>query len=230
MSETTPVDADELNHLSSASSTSESVATVSQPSPTRLPKLLLLAAVALVALAAVAFALLQTPDAGTPGGSLSQMTKAIRSGDWGRVQRYIDVEAVAAFFVDTTLANAMGGDSPDGLTGNVGGMGGAGNAPGSSGSGLAGTMKDVFVGRFKESVKQTVEARGKTSTGEPSALLLIENPTSVEYVGDNEALATVQVPTDDGDTQEVVVRMIRDGDHWRIMALENFADLMSSVS
>jgi len=192
-------------------------------------KPLLLAAAALLAAVAIAFSLLPSRDADSPKFSLDRMTEAIRNGDWDGVQKYMDIDAVAASFVDAALATALEGDSPDALTGNVGGMGGGGNAPGSSGSGLAGTMKGVFTEQFRESVKQSVEARGKTSTGEPSSLLLLEDPTNVELVSETEAVATVNVSTDDG-TQDVVIRMIRVGDHWRIMALENFADLMSSVS
>ena len=191
---------------------------------------MLLAAVTLVAVTAAAFALLPSQEADSPEYSLSQMTKAVRDGDWGGVQRYMDTDAVAASFVDAALATALEDDSPDALTGNVGGMGGGGNAPGSSGSGLAGTMRNVFVEQFGSAVKRSVEARGKTSTGEPSVLLLLDDPTSVEFVSQTEVLATVRVPTDDGGMQDVVIRMLRVDDHWRIMALENFADLMSSVS
>lgn len=230
MSDVTSGDARERTHESTPTSTPDPVASVGQPRHKRLPVPLLLVAVALMALAAVAFAVLQAPGTDTPESSLSQMTRAVRSGDWGRVQKFMDVDAVAAAFVDATLATAMGEDSPDALGGNAGSMGGGGNAPGTSGQGLADTMKDVFVARFGESVQRTVEARGKTSTGEPSSLLLIENPTTVEYISETEVLATVPVPTDDGGTQNIAVRMISDGDHWRIIALENFADLMGSVS
>lgn len=229
MSDTTPIDARERTHESAGSPPPEPVVSA-QARSKRLPKPLLLAAVALVALAVIAFALLQDRRTGTPEYSLGQMTEAVRSGDWDGVQKYMDIDAVAGSFVDATLANAMGEDSPDALGGGAGGMGGGGNAPGSSGPGLAETMKDVFVRQFREAVKRSVEARGKTSTGDPSTLLLIENPTSVESVSETEVLATVQVRTDAAGTQDIAVRMIRAGDHWRIISLENFAELMSSVS
>jgi len=229
MSEQSSLDAGDLIHRPAESSLPGPSTRPAVVSRRRRFQLLLLAAVAVIAITAVGIALLDSRDVGSPEHSLAQMTKAVRSGDWNRVQEYMDIDAVASSFVDATMATALEGDAPDALTGNVGGMGGGGNTPGSSGSGLAGTMKDTFIQQFRNSVKQSVEARGKTSTGEPSTLLLLEDPTSVELVSETEALATVSASTGDG-TRDVVIRMVRAGDHWRIMALENFADLMSSVS
>lgn len=168
--------------------------------------LLLLLALAAVAVVAVAGALLRVNDTHAPQYSLEQMAKAAQNKDWDGVQKYIDVDAVASTFVDAALSKAFGVDTS-----------------GTAGPGVG--MKPAAVQMIEDSLKNSVVNPSGASIGRLSGVLFMEKAKSVTSVGENEALVTVEIPVSASETRDVVLRMARADDHWRITAFENAAEL-----
>lgn len=193
------------------------------PKKTQRPWLLLVA-LAVLALVAVVFGVLRAPRPESPEHALRQLSKAAENKDWGGVQKYMDVDAVATHYVDVALSNALGDDGADG----AGAMAG-GNAMGASsgGVGVGRTMKPVFVQRFRDSLKKRVEEGTlKADAGGVASVLRGKKPKRVSYVSRKEASASVEVPAGAGGTREVTLRMEWADDHWRIVALENIGELL----
>lgn len=178
-----------------------------------------LAALAVVAIAVVAGALLWSKGASAPERVLEQMAAAAESKDWGAVQRYMDVDAVASGFIDVALDEAFGGES-SGTVAPAGGMG-----TGKVGSGTAMRTKSI------EGVKATMKAAVANAVGSKpgvlSSVLFTSESEQIEYLGEDVALVTVEIPLGGSETQPVVLRMERADRAWRITAFENARELLT---
>lgn len=194
----------------------ESTAGVRTPPHRRIA--IVAAAAVVVVVAAIALALLWEPS-GSPGHSLRELRNAAAAGDWSGVERYFDAESVASVYVAAALEGAFADDGArTGTTGTTRGMGGS--------VGVGEDMESAFVLRFADALKTAIEG-GTLSAGDGgiAAILLGDAPFEVETAGDMEATARISVPTAAGATEDVVLRMRRVDDHWRVVALDGITDL-----
>lgn len=193
-------------------------ATVSvRPNPKRPRRWLLIAALVVVSAVTVAAVsgLLRARDAGSPQYSLRQMASAVENKDWSGVERYVDVDAVASHFVGSMFA----GQAAEGTS-----------AAGAMRPGLAPKMTATFTRQFRAAVQQAVEATAATANRGVAGRPFVLRAKSVTYLGQNEALVLVELPVAGGGAQDVKLRMKRVDDHWRVIAVEDVADLMGLVN
>lgn len=185
--------------------------------PRRRIAIIAVAAVVVVA-AAIAVALAWEPP-GSPERSLRDLRTAAAAGDWSGVEARFDAGSVATVYVNAALEGAFADDDArTGTTGTTRGMGGS--------VGVGADMESAFVQRFTDAFKTAIE-EGTLSADEGgiAAILLGDAPFEVETTGDAEATARISVPTAAGATEDVVLRMQRADDHWRVVALDGITDL-----
>jgi hypothetical protein len=215
MSEDEPIEA--VQESSHAEAGAEGAPLARQPKR-RLWLLWLLAAVAVIAAGAVGTSLIQQKQAEDPAYALHRLAAAADNEDWERVQRYMDVEAVALGFAETTIERALSGDGTVDSAGAGGGMG--------SGGFPAGKMQGRFAAQFKDLLKSRVESGDAFAEGSLFGALLAESQGDIERVSAEEASATVEVAAADGEVEDVTLRMSRIGEDWVLVAVGGTTDLL----
>jgi len=166
----------------------------------------------------------------SPRRSLAGLSDAVQARDWDGVQRYVDVDGVASHFVDSALSTARGDDVSDAEDERAAGGDGAMSARPRKEKD-APSMKSVFVGKFREALRRSVEdATLSADAGGVSSVLLGGKVKQVTYASKADASVTMAVPDGVGGTQEITLRMRWAEDHWRIVALENVGDLLGSLN
>ncbi len=166
----------------------------------------------------------------SPRYSLAQLTVAVTSKDWAGVERYMDVDAVASNYMEALLTTAQG-DAAAEATATLGREGVKDNDDGMGGGKAVADMNPVFLQRFRDSLRKGVESGSfKSDAGGIASVLLGKRPKDVDYESADVTRVTVEVPAAAGDTQVITLRMERDGDLWRITAVENLDDLLGPLS
>lgn len=180
--------------------------------------ILVLAGAVIIAVSAVAYLMQQRAD--SPAGSLEALSEAARSGDWATVETYMDVDAVGTGIAESSIAEATGGaPATSAQPESASGMGG-----GESQSGVMARMSSVYAANFRTLLQARVEEGIDEDATGVIGLLVVGKAEHVEYVSETEARVTVEVPMEDEGTAEIIATMVRAGDHWQIIALENLSD------
>lgn len=157
------------------------------------------------------------PSADVPAGSLHLLAKAAEEGDWGKMLEYMDPVKVGTTFAQATIARL----EDDGDEESSGGSAG----PHSGGAFVAGPMVTGFTDAFVSNLQTNAENGTLLAEGNLMRVILDGGLGETEYVSDNEAVVEVTLPAADGEGTPVGLRMVRDGEHWKLIAVEETTDL-----
>lgn len=147
----------------------------------------------------------------SPAYSLGQLANAVQHKNWEGVQKYVDVDSVMGTAVDAAMRKALEQDT---------------SGFGALAAGLAQTMKPALIQQAKEGFKKSVEegSSSATDTASFSDYFSAKRIKSTTYVGE-EAIVTVAVPGESGKEFDLQLRMKRNGNYWRVIAIDNILDL-----
>lgn len=154
-----------------------------------------------------------TPD--TPTGSLLMLADAAEKGEWGNMLVYMDPIQVGNSFAEATIARLDDEADP-----------GASDGDSSSHSGGAFTASPMITGftdAFMTNLRTNVENGTVVAEGNLLRVILDDGVGETQSVSENEARVTVEMPGDEGET--IALRMVRDGDHWKLVSIEGTTDL-----
>lgn len=157
------------------------------------------------------------PSADVPAGSLHLLALAAEEGDWGKMLEYMDPVKVGTTFAQATIARL----EDDGDEESSGGSAG----PHSGGAFVAGPMVTGFTDAFVSNLQTNAENGTLLAEGNLMRVILDGGLGETEYVSDNEAVVEVTLPAADGEGTPVGLRMVRDGEHWKLIAVEETTDL-----
>ncbi|MEL7668078.1 MAG: hypothetical protein AAGU73_07770 [Actinomycetota bacterium] len=148
-----------------------------------------------------------------PALAVFDLAAAAEAGDVTGVRTYMDSTAVAVSFARAIMDIARADDEPGSNSGH------ADNLP-------VGKMEQTYSEQFTADVLAAVENGTLVAEGTVLAAILDEGPGAVEYVGDDEALVSVDVPVLEGaEAHTAHFRMVRTGDRWMLIAVEDTTDL-----
>ena len=155
----------------------------------------------------------------TPQYSLARMTVAVSNGDWEGFLEYVDIDRLTEGFVDAAISKVTEqflkeeGDNPFAALG----------------LGVLQGMKPTMISEAKKSFKEAVIGKGEVESAEAaSASFLTDLPVEMSASGGN-ALITYAGTDDKGKPVDVVVRIERDGEVWRLVAFDNVEELLGEL-
>ena len=155
------------------------------------------------------------PGPDVPAGSLWLLAQAAEQGDWGLMLEYMDPVAVGGSFAEATVARL----EDDGET----------EAPSSSsshgGSFTAGPMVTGFSEAFVTNLQANTANGTVLAEGNLMQAILDGGLGETESVSKNEALVSVTLTTGSGEESSANLRMVRDAEHWKLIAVEDTTDL-----
>lgn len=157
------------------------------------------------------------PSADVPAGSLHLLAKAAEEGDWGKMLEYMDPVKVGTTFAQATIARLEDDGDEESSGGSSGSHGGD--------AFVAGPMVTGFTEAFVRNLQTNAKNGTLLAEGNLMRVILDGGLGETEYVSDNEALVDAVLPAEDGDEATVRLRMVRDGEHWKLIAVEETTDL-----
>ena len=156
-----------------------------------------------------------TPD--TPAGSLVMLAEAAEKGEWGTMLVYMDPIQVGNSFAEATIAGLDDGKDAESSGGD--------SSAHSGGAFTASPMITGFTEAFMTNFRANVENGTVLAEGNLLRVILDDGVGETESVSENEATVTVEVPGDDA--EPVLLRMVRDTDHWKLISVEGTTDIYS---
>jgi hypothetical protein len=149
----------------------------------------------------------------SPAYSIEQLSTAMRHRDWDGFQKYVDVEAIAAGAFGALESEPAAQDSAETSVADT-------EYVQMMGHGLADTVNEGIKYAFDKGPSSATLAGSVFSTA-----ITARDVKSVAYTG-GEAAVVVEIPLAEGGSTDVKLRMKRVGDHWRVVAVENAAELV----
>lgn len=159
-----------------------------------------------------------TPD--VPAGSLWLLAEAAEKGDWGTMLVYMDPVQVGGRFAEATVARLESNGEAQSSDADSGTHGGS-FTPGPMVTGFT----DAFVTNLQANTKNGV----LLGEGNLMQVILDGGLGETEYVADDEALVDVELTAQGGEVSTVRLRMVRDAEHWKLIALEDTTDLYEAL-
>ncbi|MHB1451225.1 MAG: hypothetical protein ACYCXR_05265 [Coriobacteriia bacterium] len=156
------------------------------------------------------------PGPDVPAGSLWLLAEAADQADWGTMLVYMDPVAVGSNFAVATVGRLEeDGESETADSGS-----------GSHGSAFtAGPMVTGFTEAFVTNLQANAANGTLLAEGNLVPVILDDGLGETEYVSDDEALVDIVLLTASGDETPVRLRMVRDAEHWKLIAVEDTTDL-----
>lgn len=155
------------------------------------------------------------PEPDTPAGSLRMLAEAAEKGEWGTMLVYMDPIQVGNSFAEATIARLD--DEPED------GAPDSGTGSHSGGAFTASPMITGFTDAFMTNFQANVDSGSVLADGKLLRVILDDGVGESEPVSDAEVLVSVEMPGDDA--QSVMLRMVRDADHWKLVSVEGTTDL-----
>jgi hypothetical protein len=146
----------------------------------------------------------------SPAYSIGRLARAVETRDWAKFEMYVDVDMVVSHAVD---------DSYDALLDRDSGLG-------ELSASLGASLKPALVEQSKKVLRDTVESgriRFDNRLGPFGSYAIAANVETLER-GADEAVVSIPVPLA-GRQTDLILRMERSGDHWRVIRIENIEDL-----
>lgn len=142
----------------------------------------------------------------SPDYSIQRLGSAVEDRDWNGFLKYVDTEAVLGQVVELVVARSAMAEDPDF-------------------GGLSQSAKRDLVHGAKDALREGIEKGGESSRslGTLGGYLSAKKVKSATRVGD-EALVTVEVAGENR-VIDVTLRMKRADNYWRVIRIENLADL-----
>ena len=155
-------------------------------------------------------------DLEAPALAVFDLAEAAEAGDITGVRTYADMTAVGLSFARATMARLDADDE-------------TGSAPPAVSHGEdfpASAMEQTFAERFTTEMFTAVENGTVVAEGTALGAVLESGPGIAEYAGEDEALVSVEVPGPEGAAAQTArFRMVRTGDRWMLVAVEDTTDL-----
>lgn len=143
------------------------------------------------------------------------LAEAAEKGEWGSMLVYMDPIQVGNSFAEATIARLDDeGDS---------GASDGGSSSHSGGAFTASPMITGFIDAFMTNFRANVENGTAVTEGNLLRVILDEGVGETEFVSETEAAVTVEMPGDD--VEPVLLRMVRDADHWKLVSIEGTTDI-----
>lgn len=157
------------------------------------------------------------PPPDVPAGSLHLLAEAAEEGDWGKMLEYMDPVKVGTAFAQATIARLEDDGDEESAGGSSGSHGG--------GAFVAGPMVTGFTEAFVTNLQANTKNGTLLAEGKMMRVILDGGLGETEFVSDSEALVDVALPTQEGEEAAVRLRMVRDAEHWKLIAVEETTDL-----
>lgn len=154
--------------------------------------------------------------AGSPHYSVARMTISAARGDWDEFQRYVDIDAITGALADAALAQVEQR------------LGGSGNPLAELGVNIARRDRAAIVQQLKDAFREAVVGRQQLSgAGSRIAAFLSGVPVRISVDGDT-ATVTYERTAQNGESQDVTLRLEKQDGTWRVVAFENLLGLLGS--
>lgn len=157
------------------------------------------------------------PEPDVPAGSLRLLAEAAQKGEWGTMLVYMDPIEIGTTFAQSTISRLDDEIDPDAPAGGSGSHNG--------GAFAASPMVTGFTESFQANFRSSVEHGTVLAEGNLLRVILDEGVGETEFVSETEATVTVEMPGDDA--EPVLLRMVRDADHWKLVSIEGTTDIYS---
>lgn len=152
----------------------------------------------------------------TPRYALTQLAQSAQAGDWEGVQTWMDVDAIADDIVDAAIDQALADRESE-----IGQLGLLGEE---LAAGIAEVMRPRLAEEVRAQMREQIEAQDGDIRRYLGAMVVANNPEALEVSGDS-ARAVVELPYR-GRQVRLDLGLTRSGDAWRVVRLNNAAELV----